>query len=260
MKPLLNIYKPQGITPFQLIEKLRENFIEYRDIKIGFAGRLDPLAHGVMLLLLGDENKKRDNYLNLDKSYKFSVLFGVETDTYDYLGVIKNESLLPSPSGIEQKIQRFIRNNTGEITQTYPPFSSKTIDGIPLYKLAKSGLLDKKTLPQKKVMIYSFEFLGINDFKSEEIKRTIIKNLSVIKGYFRQKKIIAQWRRFLSNENKSQFQIADFLISCSSGTYVRDLANRMGQEFGCGAIAYEILRPQVGIYKLEASMKIRTTY
>ena len=65
MGSVLSIYKPIGVTPNQIIEKLREAQPEYQDIKIGFAGRLDPLAHGLLLLMTGDETKDRDKYLGL---------------------------------------------------------------------------------------------------------------------------------------------------------------------------------------------------
>src|SRR5687767_12670821 len=97
MNQVLNIYKPIGLTPLQLIKLLKKSKEGYKNIKMSFAGRLDPLAHGVMLLLLGEENKNRDKYLSLDKTYEFKVLFGVETDTFDFLGILKDLDFNPFP-------------------------------------------------------------------------------------------------------------------------------------------------------------------
>ena len=101
---VINIYKPQGVTPVQLIVKFRISYPEFKDTKIGFAGRLDPLAHGVMLLTIGEANFNREPLLNLNKTYKFKVLFGVETDSYDYLGLLKDFNKLRLP--------RFARNDS----------------------------------------------------------------------------------------------------------------------------------------------------
>ena len=58
MKKILSVYKPLYLTPYQLIQQLKKNYPEYANEKIGYAGRLDPLAHGVLLLMIGEENKK----------------------------------------------------------------------------------------------------------------------------------------------------------------------------------------------------------
>ena len=74
----IKIYKPIGITPLQLIKKYkRENNIKE---KISFAGRLDPMAHGEMVLLKGDECKKQDSFCGKDKIYEFEILYGFTTD------------------------------------------------------------------------------------------------------------------------------------------------------------------------------------
>ena len=61
-KKVLNLYKPQGVTPLELIDRFRQKHPEYKDEKLGYAGRLDPMAEGILLVLVGDENKKRKTY------------------------------------------------------------------------------------------------------------------------------------------------------------------------------------------------------
>lgn len=256
MEKILSVYKPAGLTPLQLIKKLRKQNPDYRDIKIGYAGRLDPLAHGVMLLLIGEENKNRQPYLNLPKTYKFSVLFGVATDSYDYLGLLQSLEISLPPTPLRKKILEFIKNHTGTFTQTYPPFSSKTINGIQMYKLAKRGKLDRENLPTREVEIFNFRFLSIEKIPSEKIKQTILKNLKKVTGHFRQKKITSLWEELFKLSPDHIFALANFEIECSSGTYVRSLANKMGQEFNCGAIAFEIFRIRVGKFDLENTFKI----
>src|SRR3989344_2406007 len=83
---LYNLYKPRGETPLERLS----NFLRKEKIKekAAYMGRLDPMAEGVLLIATGDDIKKREEFLNLDKEYEFSALFGFSTDTYDILGKI----------------------------------------------------------------------------------------------------------------------------------------------------------------------------
>lgn len=256
MEEIISVYKPIGITPYQLIQDLRKQDSRFKDLKIGYAGRLDPLAHGVMLLTLGEGNKNRDKYLNLNKSYDFTVLFGVETDSYDYLGFLNSSAILPLPENLEEKIKYFIKNNLGKFTQPYPPFSSKPVNGIPLYKLAKSGKIDLNTIPTKDVEIFNLKLKLIETKSTADIKKEIISNLKKIKGHFRQTKTIQKLQELFKKHPDHSFTLAHFSIDCSSGTYVRSLAQRMGQDLKCNAIAYEIYRTKVGNFNITNAMKI----
>lgn len=253
MNGVLVVYKPQGVTPFQLIETLKKEDPEYENQKIGFAGRLDPLAHGVMVLLVGEENKNRIKYLDLNKEYEFRVLFGVKTDSFDYLGLLQSEFKAPSKD-LKKQISKFINEYTGELTLKYPPFSSKTVNGTPLYKLAKKHQLGQVNLPERQIKIEQFELLGIETKSSVQIQEEILLNLRKIKGFFRQTRIIHRWNEFFKQKKGPDFVLAKFRIKCSSGTYVRTLASLMGDKTGCGAIAYEILRTKVGYFKLPDSI------
>lgn len=254
MDKVISVYKPQGITPGQFIERFRKENPELAQVKIGYAGRLDPLAHGVMLLTVGEENKNRQQYLGLDKTYHFSVLFGVKTDSYDYLGLLDSHEIKSAPEDLEKKINDFIKRNVGKFSQVYPPFSSKPLNGVPLYKLAKLGRILNQELPVKEVEIYKFDLEKIQIIDSFAIKNIILGNLRKIKGHFRQTKTIKLWKEFFERNPDYHFKLARFKVECSSGTYVRSLANRMGEEFGCGAIAFEILRTRAGDFRSETDL------
>src|SRR3989344_64050 len=86
---ILNLYKRLGETPRERLERLRLEKPLYENEVLSYAGRLDPMAEGVLLTLVGPENKRRDEYLNLSKEYVVDILFGFSTDTYDVLGKIK---------------------------------------------------------------------------------------------------------------------------------------------------------------------------
>src|SRR5579862_1783685 len=100
MQKLLPIYKPAGLTPFDIIKKIKLSNTKFANLKIGYAGRLDPLAHGVLLLMIGEETKKRDQYLSLPKSYEFEVIFGLQTDTYDILGILEEVKTKPTNKNV----------------------------------------------------------------------------------------------------------------------------------------------------------------
>ena len=76
MKNIINIYKKAGETPLEAINRLRSRRPEYQDVKITYAGRLDPLAEGVLILLAGDAVYEKEKYLKLDKEYEAEILFG----------------------------------------------------------------------------------------------------------------------------------------------------------------------------------------
>jgi len=146
MQKILELYKKEGETPLEAIEEFRKKNLEYSDVKMTYAGRLDPMAEGVLLVLVGDECKNKENYLGLDKEYEFEILHGIQTDTYDILG-------LPAKSGTSDVPQieietsntsiDAIEKSKGKFTQKYPPYSSMTVQGKQLFQWAREGRLDE---------------------------------------------------------------------------------------------------------------------
>lgn len=251
---ILNVYKPIGQTSGQLVAQIKEVFFDSTpDIKIGYAGRLDPVAHGVMILMIGDECKRRDYYQALSKVYRFQVVFGVTTDTYDTLGILAATPNLQTPNRrtIEKKLQMF----QGTIQQAYPPYSSYHIDGEPMYKLAKEGRLPHD-LPTKEVHIESLELLDLAKVKFSEIRTEAIRRAKITTGEFRQSDILSKWDGLPRELDYIDATVATFQVDAASGTYVRSIAHTLGEEVGCGAIAFDILRTRVGSHSLSESVKI----
>src|SRR3989344_725904 len=108
MKLVLNIYKKAGETPLEVINCLKLRCPEYKSVKITYAGRLDPLAKGAIILLAGNAIHKKENYLKLDKEYEAEILLGFETDTYDVLGLPKNKKNIKNYSNNE--LIQFLNN------------------------------------------------------------------------------------------------------------------------------------------------------
>lgn len=258
MKKLLNVYKPQGRTPLEVIKKLKQQFLEYQNQPIGYAGRLDPLAHGVLLLMIGEEaTKQRDAYLNLPKEYEFEAVFGVKTDTYDALGLVENQKVNPIiQSETENHIKEFIKTKLGQQNQTYPPYSSKTVKGKPLFWWAKANKLSEIEIPKRNIEIYHFNLIKIYLISASDLQKEIVRQIDSVTGDFRQEEIKKGWQEFFAKNENQMFHIARFSIACSSGTYVRSLVNELGEKLGTGAIALEILRTQVGNYPVENSIRV----
>ena len=244
---VFQIYKNIGETPLMALERFRDLHKEFADLPMTYAGRLDPMAEGILLILVGDECKNKDKYLGLDKEYEVEIVFGIETDSYDALGIARiTRSDLRGPTSLSSI--RSFQNYIGKFKQKYPPYSSKTIQGVQLHKLARNAELPEK-MPEKDVEIYSIELIGSRKIDSNELKKTIFEKIDLVKGDFRQKEIKTRWNQVFDNiENlnpKQSFEVIKILVKCSSGTYMRSLANRIGEDCGIGAFALGIKRLRI---------------
>lgn len=219
MEKILKLYKELGETPLACLERFRTENPEYAGEKMTYAGRLDPMAEGLLIILVGDECHKKDEYLGLDKEYIFEVLFGIQSDTYDILGIPKH----CEPKLLE--VEKFI----GKKVQEYPAYSSRT------FQMARDGV-DFEPVT-KEVEIYNLEILEEREISARQGLAEILEKIDLVKGDFRQEEIKAAWQNLDLPEN---LRITKFKISCSSGTYVRSLANQMG------GLAYSIKRTRVG--------------
>ncbi len=256
MKIIISVNKPPGFTPNQIIEKVRKQFPHFDKEKIGFAGRLDPMARGVLLLMIGDANFEREKYLNLDKTYEFTALLGIETDSYDLLGLLNQEPIKYPPSDYLEMCQKYINSLNGVHDQEYPPFSTKPVQGKNLFKWAKEGKLSEIEIPTKEITIYSIEQLSTSQITAKELKKIINEKINKIEGHFRQEETIEKWNELLDENNNQEFKTISFKIRCSSGTYVRSIVHNLGKKLGCGAVTLDINRTKVGNYKLEDSLNL----
>jgi tRNA pseudouridine55 synthase len=256
MKDILNLYKERGETPLECIERFRKENPEYKNLPLSYAGRLDPMAEGVLLVLAGEANKKREEYLNLDKEYTFDVLFGFATDTYDVLGVMADAVTRTSHKPVRSPLlMEYIAQMPGERTQKYPPFSSKPLEGKPLFVHARKGDLTKFDLPEHKIEIFSTSLVGMKRVNDTDLLAEVERLIALVKGDFRQERILHLWRDTLRVLYGMTFDIATISIHCSSGTYVRSLANELGEQLGIPALAMRILRTRVGKYKVRSSKR-----
>ncbi len=207
-----------------------------------YAGRLDPMASGLLLVLAGDEVKNKEKYLALDKEYEFEILFGFATDTHDILGKMTHSNM-GADMGIKE-IRQNMKFFTGKFKQKYPLYSSKAVKGKQLWVYGRGELAVKR--PEREVLVKKLQFLKIRKTNNEKLWASINKRIEKVRGDFRQKDIIQSWRKFLCTNAQENYYIASFKIKCSSGTYVRGIADAMGQRMGIPALAYSIKRTKIG--------------
>jgi len=254
MKEIISIYKPECITPLQLINCFKAKFPIYSQEKISAAGRLDPMAEGLILLLIGDANKEREKYQKLDKTYQFLLLPGITTDTYDPLGVVESTSSnLESVTKLD--LLKLLPNFIGQTRQAYPAYSSMHVQGKPLFYWARERKLDQITIPTKEITIKSLTLLSCKKIPKEVLIENIIKKIKLVNGDFRQKEIIASWKKSSLNLPDS-LPIFSLKATVTSGTYIRSLCSKLGEELGCGGLAYSIERTRIGDFNADEAIKL----
>jgi tRNA pseudouridine55 synthase len=244
MNTVISIIKKLGETPLEALNRLRVEAPQYATETLSYAGRLDPMATGVMLVLVGDANKKRAEYLNLEKKYTTEILIGVSTDTYDTLGlvtdIIKEQY---DKERIEEMVREKVRGVVGTFSQKYPEFSSKPVFGEPLFVHARSGR--HVTVPVHDVTVYSSNFLSCTPVTAEHVLSRIHTGITSVGGDFRQTDIWNTWQSMLGTCDL-QFLVVTLELSVSSGFYIRQYAHDLGVLVGIPACVLSIDRTQVG--------------
>lgn len=246
--------KREGQTPLQALEAYRAARPELAGVPMTYAGRLDPMASGKLIILIGDECKRRDVYTSLDKEYEFDVLFGIESDTGDILGLPSVSAY--SPEYADNEFGEVSRRFEGCVELPYPVFSSKTVRGKPLYQYALEGRLDEIEIPRMVARVYGLHFRGSRSVRSEGLLSDVLRRFSSfdpapserLGSDFRKAAIRKRWRDALG-ANERTFHIASFCATVSSGTYIRSLAPALAKRLGSCGIAYSIRRTRIGRYR-----------
>ena len=222
---IIHIKKLLGETPNDLIKRFREDNKEYTNEKISFAGRLDPMASGAMILLTGEDCKRQSDFTSLKKKYKFKLIRNIITDSNDILGI---------PQLFPEKIDKSnFKLEPQKFTQKFPVYSSRVVKGHPLWWWAKKGRLNEIEIPSKECEIYS-----VHENKKqrkivhgEVLIDNIVSRIDTLpverREGFRVDEIISSWKELLENKN-ILLELTEYEISVSSGTYIRGICNSMG--------------------------------
>jgi len=250
------VHKKVGETPLQAIEASRTDRGLPAHIPMAYAGRLDPMAEGKLLVLTGEKCKEIQKYWDLDKEYTISVVLGIKSDSHDVLGRL-SYSDGPQPTYSTEKLKRLIASFVGTYDWPYPVLSSKPVKGKPLFQWFLEDRLDEIEVPTSTGKIYSIRLNDVRTISPEELRsRTLekIHALAIVTDEskrlgrdFRRHEVIDSWNTWYKT-NAQPLQVLDITCTASSGTYMRTLADEIGMKLGTGALALEINRTNIGKY------------
>jgi tRNA pseudouridine55 synthase len=256
MQQVLILNKKVGETPLETINRFKEEDPEYLNIKMTYAGRLDPMAEGVLIVLAGDMVHKKDEFLKLPKTYECVAILGIETDTYDVLGISTPQSCFASQlsfageQSAPEKISEILNSFVGTFSQSYPPYSSKTVGGKQLHTIAREGGLGSIDLPKHRVTVKDISSICTTSVSVDDLVSEIIENVKKVTGDFRQEETMRKWEQIASDYKGLSVQLVSFSIEVSGGTYIRGVVHELGKKLGGGACILRLKRTKVGELKI----------
>lgn len=215
---ILLVDKPGGVSSHSVVNWARRVIGIKR---IGHTGTLDPLATGLLILLVGRKYTKMQNiFLKQDKEYHCTGQLGLVTDTYDITGDIVEQTDWEELKKLTRaKVQAILPIFTGKIEQTVPIFSAVKVGGRKLYDYARKG--EEKLITDLPIRKIEIKELELDDFIFDK------KNCQI------------------------RFKLR---VVCSSGTYIRSLIHDIGQEIGVGATVVLLRRTKIGEISLNKAL------
>ena len=157
MNGILIVNKPKQYTSHDVVAKVKKICGE----KVGHTGTLDPMATGVLPLLLGQGTKLSKYLINHDKTYIATIQLGKKTDTLDSEGSILEERIVDGKLLNKENVQRVLECQIGKQIQTPPIYSAIKVNGKKLYEYARKGV--EVEIPKREIEIYNIELLDINE-------------------------------------------------------------------------------------------------
>ena len=204
---VLLVDKPKGLTSHDVVYHLRRKL---QMKKIGHAGTLDPMATGVLVMLIGKATRISQYLMSVDKVYEGEATLGVVTDSQDAEGEVMETR--PVPELTEAGVRALMKTFLGDQYQTPPMHSAIKIGGVPLYKMARKG--EEVEREPRFIRIASFDLLSF-----------ALPKLT-------------------------------FRLACTKGTYVRTVANDLGQKLGCGAHLSALRRTGSGKFTIDQCLPL----
>lgn len=204
---IIVVDKPSGMTSHDVVAIIRRKI---RQKRVGHAGTLDPLATGVLVILVGKSTCLFNKFVGFDKAYGATMKLGVKTHSADIQGDVLLER--PFHAVTREMVLKSFAKFTGLIDQVPPMVSAVKHKGQRLYKLARQGVSVER--PSRQVRVDKLDLL--------EFAPPLVK----------------------------------LHLACSKGTYVRQVAEDVGEDLGCGACITEIRRTQVGPFSINEAVKL----
>ena len=213
MKGIINLNKEPGMSSHAVVAAVRRIIGEK---KTGHPGTLDPMASGVLPILVGGATRCSDRFLDMPKTYAATARFGLVSDTQDIWGNIVSRFGPGEVKVTEDEIREKLKAFCGDILQKPPAFSALKKDGKPLYKLARKGI-EVETC-ERPVKVYE-----------------------------------AALTRFFNEEG---CPAAEIRITCGRGTYIRTIINDLGELLGTGAVMSALQRVSYGDLRIEDAVTL----
>ncbi|HEY1041123.1 MAG TPA: hypothetical protein VGE63_00150 [Candidatus Paceibacterota bacterium] len=212
---MIVIHKNEGETMGGLLDRAQVEYPKFADESMTFAGRLDPLASGACIILVGDERFEKEKYTGLSKTYKVSFLEGVETDTLDPLGLIVKTTSSSVIQFGEDVIKTILLGNH---ILPYPNYSSKNVDGKPLWQHTRENSFVE--VPQRVMSVNSLIYEGEELISSETVIKEWQERIQKVNGDFRQQEILQTYSNIPHNLT---WRRVTLILHVASGTYIRSL-------------------------------------
>lgn len=254
---ILPVWQPVGFSTYQITMQAAKKF----GVKTAHTGVLDPLAEGVIIVLLGDERLKKEIYSKWKKEYEFEVAFGISTDSYDGMGLAVSSDFSKKITTAE--ITKVLNSLKGKYTQEVPLYSAVKVKGKKLFLYPNKGLSIPK-LPKKTGQVYEVELITLKRSDTKKLILKIISNVEKIKGgEFRQQEIIKGWKNYLEKLEQdlpSKIYVAKIKVQTSSGIYIRSLSQDIAKALQTKAFVTKLTRTKNGEYSKKECKSLKKIF
>ncbi|MDP2315170.1 MAG: hypothetical protein Q8P41_19880 [Pseudomonadota bacterium] len=239
---ILTLHKPAGWTPLEAMEALRARTPALAGEPIVYAGRLDPMAEGLLLVLTGADRFALPEHLEHDKDYVATFLFGVASDTFDALGRLADRAHAPDLAACAAAVAAL----AGVHDLPLPAWSAYRVHGRPLHAWAREGRLHEIELPMRAMRVTAVHGVAAAPVRASALVDDVSARIDRVRGLFRQDEARADWEHLASDD--PPLVAVRAALTVTSGTFVRALAQAMGARLGCGGLLVALRRTRVGPY------------
>ena len=264
---IIPVNKPFRWTSADVIRKLKWAACKHfgkKNLKVGHAGTLDPLATGVLLVCIGKATRLAEELQKEGKEYLAGISFGATTPSYDLEKAV--DKFYPTDNVSEESIKAALPRFLGEQDQVAPLFSAKSVDGVRAYELARKQFREKglaksdvmedfdhslaDVLHVQRINIYSLELESFSD-------AGVLLNPGpndMAHGHDKAKG--PDSRINVADTSGLPLAKAQIRIACSKGTYIRAFARDLGEALGSGAHLHSLCRTKSGGFTVETALDI----
>ena len=250
---IIPIDKPYRWTSADVIRKVKYQAIRHfskKNLKVGHAGTLDPLATGVLLVCIGKATKLAEELQKHEKQYLAGVTFGATTPSYDLEKEI--DRMYPSDGVSEEALKAVLPTFIGPQEQIAPLFSAKSVDGVRAYEMARK--LYRTSQREGSDFDHSYaELLSKQNIIISEMQLVSFEDRSVVDKVSANEK---SGRIHVADVSGLELPKAQILVTCSKGTYIRALARDLGEALDSGAFLHSLRRTRNGGFRVEDSLTV----